>query len=76
MKSPNKNQVNRIVKSLNKNRSKAIDTFVQAFVAVNAPKDFDYSWIINNCVLCQRTVYEMGKMVDEYWIELRPRPNK
>lgn len=66
-------EIRKVVKELNQNRSKAIDVFVQAFVAVNAPKDVDYKWIVNNCVLCQRTVYEMGKMHDEYWIELRPK---
>lgn len=64
------NEISNIIKELNQNRSRALDLFTQAFIAVNAPANFDYAWVVNNVVLCHRTIYENGVMTDQHWLEL------
>lgn len=71
MTKPSLDEIKKVVKEINVNRSKHIELFTNAFLAANAPKDFDYAWVLKNCVLCTRTIYENGVMTDQFWIELR-----
>lgn len=62
------------ISQINNNRSKMLDTFVHAFLATNAPKDFDWPWVLRNIILCHRTIIQDGKIIDQHWIEIRERP--
>lgn len=66
-------EIHKIIHEVNHNRTKCIESFVKAFLAVNAPPDFDYAWVVNNCTLRMQNVYDhqTGQFVDKYWIELK-----
>jgi hypothetical protein len=61
---------NGIIKEINEHRSKVLEEYTKAWLAAVAPKAFDIGWIMKNIVLCHRTIYEEGKMIDQTWIEL------
>ncbi len=60
----------KIIDSINTNRQKHIDIFVNAFLAQNAPKDFDLSWLKSNVILNTKTWVENGQCREQYWIEI------
>ncbi len=66
-------EINRIISEVNKGRTQCIESFIKAFLAVNAPENFDYAWVVNNCTLRMQNVYDhmTGQFVDKYWIELK-----
>lgn len=70
-----KDDISKIITEINENRTRMIDLFISAFISVNGPETIDYEWVLNNCVLCHRSVFENGQMIEQHWIELN-RPIK
>ena len=64
-------EINKTIKFVNENRSKVIEQYVSAFLAVHAPPDFDYKWVVKNTELVVKQVYQGGVMTEHYSVELR-----
>lgn len=62
----------KLISQINESRQQFIDIFVNAFLAANAPKDFDWTWVTQNVTICMSQVLQNGAMVDKIWIELKP----
>lgn len=63
-------ETNGIIAHVNQNRTQILEDFVKAWLGANAPPGFDFAWLMRNVLLCERTVYEEGKRIDQTWIEL------
>jgi len=64
------NETKAIINHINEHRTKILEDFTKAWLAANAPEGFDFGWLMRNVLLCERTVYEDGKRIDQTWIEL------